>query len=279
MNRENYSDLIDSINKENESYKPINKDEYSKIWLKLKVADFVTDIFLLILIAGIAVSAIVCVGMLAIYVFKLDFEISFDIGLIGFVVALSSAIIAKVLYTVVVEKQLKDKSLKKIGDLDEFKEIDTSKYNGIKELCLIDEKYKTKIQEILDFRDGVIFEFDYFQMETDFLISSYKKIEKANKSEEKFNKVKESVLGDLFPERYVDKDWIEHAYPLQQVKITLQGTKRNEKADIISLLEMVAARLKEGDIDGYSHDDDFGYSFSYQDDVEKSAFDQPFGKK
>ncbi|MEO4091958.1 hypothetical protein ABH307_00670 [Acinetobacter pittii] len=279
MNRENYSDLIDSINKENESYKPINKDEYSKIWLKLKVADFVTDIFLLILIAGIAVSAIVCVGMLAIYVFKLDFEISFDIGLIGFVVALSSAIIAKVLYTVVVEKQLKDKSLKKIGDLDEFKEIDTSKYNGIKELCLIDEKYKTKIQEILDFRDGVIFEFDYFQMETDFLISSYKKIEKANKSEEKFNKVKESVLGDLFPERYVDKDWIEHAYPLQQVKITLQGTKRNEKADIISLLEMVAARLKEGDIDGYSHDDDFGYSFTYQDDVEKSAFDQPFGKK
>ncbi|HHT4468752.1 TPA: hypothetical protein ACTY0G_005590 [Klebsiella pneumoniae] len=42
----------------------------------------------------------------------------------------------------------------------------------------------------------------------------------------------------------VSKSWIEHAYPLQQVAIYLQGTRHSDRAAIINQLETVLARLK-----------------------------------
>lgn len=59
------------------------------------------------------------------------------------------------------------------------------------------------------------------------------------------------------------QNWIDHAYPLQQVTIKLQGTRHSDRSDIINQLETVVARLKAGDIAGQEHDDDFGYSFEY----------------
>lgn len=77
-----------------------------------------------------------------------------------------------------------------------------------------------------------------------------------------------------------NKDWIAHAYPLQQVTIKLQGTRHSDKADIIGQLEIVLARLKAGDTSGQDHDDDFGYAFDYTGaSPGPSFFDGPAGSK
>jgi len=59
----------------------------------------------------------------------------------------------------------------------------------------------------------------------------------------------------------VSQDWIEHAYPLQQITIQLQGTRHSNPAHVISQLENVLERLRNGDQSGEDHDDDFGYKF------------------
>lgn len=55
--------------------------------------------------------------------------------------------------------------------------------------------------------------------------------------------------------------WVDHAYPLQQVTVRLQGTKHSDRAAIIQQLETVLSRLRSGDTTGEEHDDDFGYRF------------------
>ena len=76
-----------------------------------------------------------------------------------------------------------------------------------------------------------------------------------------------------------NESWIEHAYPLQQVTIRLQGTRHSLKSSIVSQLETVLARLKAGDTSGQEHDDDFGYAFEYVEAVPgPSFFDEPAGR-
>lgn len=73
-----------------------------------------------------------------------------------------------------------------------------------------------------------------------------------------------------------NQDWIEHAYPLQQVTIKLQGTRHSERETIINQLETITARLRAGDTSGTEHDDDFGYSFeSTESATWPSFFDEP----
>lgn len=74
-----------------------------------------------------------------------------------------------------------------------------------------------------------------------------------------------------------NQEWVDHAYPLQQITIQLQGTRHSDKAAVIEQLESVLARLKAGDITGCVHDDDFGYRFEYQAQVGSSIFDEPAG--
>lgn len=57
--------------------------------------------------------------------------------------------------------------------------------------------------------------------------------------------------------------WINHAYPLQQLTIKLQGTRHTTPASIIAHLSKVTARLNAGDLTGQEHDDDFGYHFEF----------------
>lgn len=75
--------------------------------------------------------------------------------------------------------------------------------------------------------------------------------------------------------------WIEHAYPLQQVTILLQGTRHSEREDIISQLKIILSRLKNGENTGFEHDDDFGYSFQYDAAAvgKSSFFDEAAGRK
>ncbi len=60
-----------------------------------------------------------------------------------------------------------------------------------------------------------------------------------------------------------DQNWVNHAYPLQQVTIKLQGTRHSTPESIIAHLCTVTKRLKAGDATGQEHDDDFGYHFEF----------------
>lgn len=56
--------------------------------------------------------------------------------------------------------------------------------------------------------------------------------------------------------------WVSHAYPLQQITVSVQGTRHCDRESLASLLRTVADRIERGDIHGEDHDDDFGYRFS-----------------
>lgn len=75
------------------------------------------------------------------------------------------------------------------------------------------------------------------------------------------------------------QDWIDHAYPLQQVRIELQGTRHSDRASVIAQLETVLARLRAGDVAGSEHDDDFGYRFTSTSEGTASMFDEPAGQR
>lgn len=73
--------------------------------------------------------------------------------------------------------------------------------------------------------------------------------------------------------------WINHAYPLQQLTIKLQGTRDTTPASIIAHLIKVTARLNAGDSTGQEHDDDFGYHFEFvKASPGPSFFDTPASK-
>lgn len=61
-----------------------------------------------------------------------------------------------------------------------------------------------------------------------------------------------------------NENWIRHAYPLQQITVQLQGTRHSDRKSIIAQLETVLERLKQGDMQGEQHDDDFGYRFNVE---------------
>ncbi len=74
----------------------------------------------------------------------------------------------------------------------------------------------------------------------------------------------------------VSQNWVEHAYPLQQITIQVQGTRHSTSASLVYLLETVISELKAGKASGTQHDDDFGYAFSYvPDSPGPSFFDEP----
>ena len=94
---------------------------------------------------------------------------------------------------------------------------------------------------------------------------------------EKFTE--EGVESLLYRDANVNKEWIKSAYPLQQVRIVLQGTKNSQKTAIINQLKFVLARLESGENFGEEHDDDFGYHFKYLNDSNESQFKEPCGNK
>ena len=55
--------------------------------------------------------------------------------------------------------------------------------------------------------------------------------------------------------------WVAHVYPLQQIRVELQGTRHSDRAAIIDQLETVLARLRAGEQMGGVDDDDFGFRF------------------
>lgn len=75
-----------------------------------------------------------------------------------------------------------------------------------------------------------------------------------------------------------NQQWVDHAYPLQQIQIELQGTKHSSREAIINQLEKVLGRLRAGDVSGSDHDDDFGYRFKLTADAHASFFDEPAGQ-
>ncbi|OAI20354.1 hypothetical protein A1359_21195 [Methylomonas lenta] len=70
----------------------------------------------------------------------------------------------------------------------------------------------------------------------------------------------------------ISQEWIEHAYPLQQITIQLQGTRHSLPEHIIGQLEAVLKRLRNGDYFGEEHDDDFGYRFKVEPTCQGPSF-------
>ncbi|MGF6281821.1 hypothetical protein ABH908_000146 [Pseudomonas frederiksbergensis] len=76
------------------------------------------------------------------------------------------------------------------------------------------------------------------------------------------------------------QSWINHAYPLNQLTIKLQGTRHSSPESIVALLGIVSKRLAAGVTKGYEHDDDFGYHFEWvKESPGPSFFDGPAGLK
>lgn len=57
--------------------------------------------------------------------------------------------------------------------------------------------------------------------------------------------------------------WVNHAYPLQQLTIKLQGTRHSSPESILAYLTTVTKRLNAGELTGGEHDDDHGYRFEF----------------
>lgn len=57
-------------------------------------------------------------------------------------------------------------------------------------------------------------------------------------------------------------DWAMHAHPLKQIIIKIQGTRHSEPEIMLQQVEEIVGRIKRGDVQGESSDDDFGYEFS-----------------
>lgn len=56
--------------------------------------------------------------------------------------------------------------------------------------------------------------------------------------------------------------WAMNAHPLKQITIYLQGTRHTEVANMLKQLQEVTERISQGETQGESSDDDFGYKFS-----------------
>lgn len=56
--------------------------------------------------------------------------------------------------------------------------------------------------------------------------------------------------------------WAMNAHPLKQINIQLQGTRHSECEIILQQIQEILGRIKRGDVQGESSDDDFGYKFA-----------------
>jgi hypothetical protein len=66
--------------------------------------------------------------------------------------------------------------------------------------------------------------------------------------------------------------WKAHAYPLQQIHITLQGTRHSDRAAIVEQLKDVLGSLQAGELRGAQYDDDFGFKFEVVESAHTSIF-------
>lgn len=80
--------------------------------------------------------------------------------------------------------------------------------------------------------------------------------------------------------RYVvPASWIEHAYPLQQLSVHVQGTRHTSRERLIWQLEEVVRLLQQDHDFGELHDDDFGFRFELRSSDGPSFFEGPAGSK
>lgn len=258
--------LIKNLSESNINYIPIKKEDYEKFYFDLKFIDALINGVLLIALLSALAAFITIIAKLVIFAFAFDFDFSIYFPFYCLGLAIISALAVRLLF-IIKNKIIKRHNLIESGDINDFTEITLLKYNNIKDLSAKNSVVKSKVQEIMKFREGKIFDFDYNQLNINLLISSYKALDNAKKINDSISKVKESFI-----EQQVDQEWLEQAYPLQQITIILQGTKLSNKADMLSLLETISARLKSDDTNGCYHKDEFGYSFQYQNDIQKSIF-------
>lgn len=68
------------------------------------------------------------------------------------------------------------------------------------------------------------------------------------------------------------ESWKNQAYPLQLMTIQAQGSRQTNREHLIGMLEKGLARLKSGEVKGEESDDDFGYRFVMNPEMDLSIF-------
>jgi len=94
------------------------------------------------------------------------------------------------------------------------------------------------------------------------------------------NTQKRSVTPSANVPAGVSSRWREHAYPLRQLTVRVQGTRHHDNDALAAQVAIAAERLRAGETAGYRHDDDFGYSFELTESPDgPSFFDESCGAR
>lgn len=188
------NNVIENITLLTAVYKPITKNDYVKFYFKLKCIDYLTNILIFVCTISIAIGFILFMSELVIRVFNFDvfiIDIKYAIyivlfgGVFGFLAKTVYGLLTKILETC---------NLIRLEKASDFTEISRPQYNNIESLINKNLAFKGKIQDVMIFREGKVFEFDYKQLYVDELFSAYKRLDKANMPNEDLLDVKKRII-------------------------------------------------------------------------------------
>lgn len=90
-----------------------------------------------------------------------------------------------------------------------------------------------------------------------------------------FGAIYDAVFRVIKSQSPGDIRWRNAAYPLQLLDIKIQGARYSSKEAMIGLLRDVIGQLEKGQMSGSAEDDDFGYQYNFDSNIQNSIFDQP----
>lgn len=296
---------IDSVKCQWEVYQPRSREDYKEVHKKLNgidlwfiFFDILYKLSLLLLIFSIGLGIIAFLAFDGLDVDRLDRPISlFILSLYGLIL---SPPIKKYLASKL-SKKLQSYNLVKLSTISSFHEVNYEQYEMAQYLATCSNTYQNKIKEILDFRANQLLKIDFEQLDIEYLFDLYQENEIKVKVREHKTRARNVLIANTQTGidslkngsdhhvvtqncenqtiTHVNPDWVDHAYPLQRFTITAQGTRHSQKEHIIKMLEEALDRIKNGDIEGMSHDDDFGYIFKFEDHSTSSVFNESSGEK
>lgn len=179
-------------------YKPLTLDEYRPIYKLLNRYTNLNEF----LIFMIPVSILVAIASLVIIFYFPNINI-INLEFIKAALALSiiqffSSIYLDTKIDLKLEKIISGKNLNTYWlDLDSFNEISADTYQLISELSKEYPDFKQKVKEILNYRNGALFTFDYYNLKTNIL----ENLNKQQKSINESNLKRDSILSELINEK------------------------------------------------------------------------------
>lgn len=90
-----------------------------------------------------------------------------------------------------------------------------------------------------------------------------------------FDSIYDAVFRLIKSQSPGDIRWRNTAYPLQLLDIKIQGARYSSKEAMIGMLRNVLSQLEKGHLSGSAEDDDFGYQYSFDSNIQYSIFEHP----